>query len=104
MAWPQQKQITRISKQIPQKSIPGITVWTTKKHAGARRSYAINKVEDEDNLCRQALIEGRYKCNGEDLLTECIEMCKELGVSCTSEGNPEKARSGVQDGERMGRT
>ena len=83
VAWPQQRQITRISKQIRD-----ITIWNSKGHAGASWSDAINKVEDEENLCRQALIERRDTCNGEDLLTECIEMCKELRVSSASEGNP----------------
>ena len=46
--------------------------------------------KDKDNLCRQPLIEGKKTCKGEDLLTEFMEMCKEPGVSCTSEENPKK--------------
>ena len=41
----------------------------------------------EDNLCRLALLEGQKKCNKEDLLTECINMCKNLQVKCVSHGD-----------------
>ena len=42
---------------------------------------------EDNNLCKQALIAGQDTCNGEELLTECINMYKELNISCTSEGN-----------------
>ena len=45
----------------------------------------------KDNLCRQALIEGQQSCNKKDLLTECIETCKNIGVTCISEGKPLEA-------------
>ena len=42
--------------------------------------------KDKDNLCKQSLIEGQQTCNNEDLLTECMDMCKKLGVKCFSQG------------------
>ena len=39
-----------------------------------------------DNLCRHALIAGQ--CNGEDLSTECINMCKKRNVKCMSHRVP----------------
>ena len=32
--------------------------------------------KSKDNLCRQALINGQETCNGEDLLTKCMNICK----------------------------
>ena len=51
---------------------------------------AIAKImgKSKDNLCRQALIAGQNTCNGEDLLTECINLCKKLNVKCVSNGKP----------------
>ena len=40
----------------------------------------------EDNLCRKALLEGQKTCNGEDLLSECVQMCRRLNVRCVTEG------------------
>ena len=48
----------------------------------------INK--NDNNLCKQAPIAGKGTCNGEDLLAEYINMCKELNISFTSEGNHKK--------------
>ena len=46
------------------------------------RSIAKTMGKPSDNLCRRALIEGRSTCNGEDLLSECINWCRQLNVSC----------------------
>ena len=42
----------------------------------------------DDNLCKQALLEGQKTCNNEDLLTECVNMCERLKVKCVSKGEP----------------
>ena len=56
----------------------------------------------KDNLCSQRLIEEQKSCNGKDLSTECLEMCKELGVSRTlEEKNQREERSGPQFGTKM---
>ena len=47
--------------------------------------------KDKDNLCKHALIAGKNTYNGEDQLAECINMFKDLKISCTSEGNHRKA-------------
>ena len=47
--------------------------------------------KSEDNLCKQALIAGQETCNGEDLLTECINICKDLKIQCITKGEPNKA-------------
>ena len=44
----------------------------------------------EDNLCTQALIAGEETCNGEDLLTECINICKQLKIQYVTKGEPIK--------------
>ena len=41
-----------------------------------------------DNLCRQALIAGQETFDCQDLLTECMNICKNLGVKCLSHGVP----------------
>ena len=46
--------------------------------------------KDYNNLGKQALIAGEKTCNGEDLLTDCINLCKELDEKCTSKGNHNK--------------
>ena len=45
----------------------------------------------DTNLCKQALIEGQNTCNGEDLLTECINICKKLEILCVIEGEQNEA-------------
>ena len=46
--------------------------------------------KDKENLFRQALIAGRKTCNGEDLLTKFIHLCKDLDLKYTFEGNHNK--------------
>ena len=46
--------------------------------------------KSDDNLCKQALIEGQNTYNGEDLLTECINICKKLNIPCVTKGEPEQ--------------
>ena len=38
------------------------------------------------NLCNQALQMGQTTCQREDLLTECINICKKLEKPCVAEG------------------
>ena len=42
------------------------------------------------HICNQALIAGQNTCKGEDLLTECINICKELKIKCVTQGEPDK--------------
>ena len=42
----------------------------------------------KNTLCRKAVIAGEETCNSEDLLTECMAMCKKLDVKCVSHGVP----------------
>ena len=42
----------------------------------------------DNNLCKQALLEGQKTCNNEDLLTECVNMCRRLKVKCVTKGEP----------------
>ena len=42
----------------------------------------------DNNLWKQALLEGQQTCNNEDLQTECINMCERLKVKCVSKGEP----------------
>ena len=57
-----------------------------------KRLRVLRKTMDKDdsNLCKQALIADMDTHNGEGLLKECIKLCKELNISCTSEGNHRK--------------
>ena len=52
------------------------------------RAIAKAMRKSKDNLCRQALIAGQETCNGEDLLTECMNICKNLNAKCISQGVP----------------
>ena len=50
------------------------------------RQVAKTMGKPDTNLCKQALKEGQNTCNGEDLLTECINICKKLEIPCVTEG------------------
>ena len=39
-----------------------------------------------DNLCRRALRNGARECKGEDLLKECRNLSKELGIKDVKKG------------------
>ena len=79
------------ARQLPQEEIPSVSLRSTKGYSGFGRSDALNEMENninktqynrqnngnfKDNLCKQSLIQGQKTCNNEDLLTECMEMCK----------------------------
>ena len=40
------------------------------------RAIAKTMGKPENNLCKQALLEGQKTCNDDDLLTECVNMCR----------------------------
>ena len=42
--------------------------------------------EENDNICKNALIQGQSMRAGGDLLTECIEWCKKLNIRCVTMG------------------
>ena len=44
----------------------------------------------KDNMCKQALIAEKETCNREDLLTQCMNICKKLNIQCVTEGEPNK--------------
>ena len=50
------------------------------------RAIAKTMGKPEDNLCRKALLEGQRTCNGEDLLSECVQLCRRLNLRCVTEG------------------
>ena len=52
------------------------------------RAIAIKMGKSKDELCSQALIAKQETCNGEDLLTECMNICKNLNAKCISQGVP----------------
>ena len=52
--------------------------------------------KDNNNICKNALVEGQNTCAGGDLLNECKEWCKKLNIRCVTRGTdpiPEKARA-----------
>ena len=54
------------------------------------RQVAKTMGKTESNLCKQALIAGQQTCNWEDLLTECINICKELNTLGVTKGKQDK--------------
>ena len=48
----------------------------------------------DTNVGKQALQEGKTTCQREDLLTECINICKKLEIPCVTEG--ERREPGVK--------
>ena len=46
----------------------------------------------DTNLCKQALQEGQTTCQGGDVLTECINICKKLEILCVTEGEQKEAK------------
>ena len=50
------------------------------------RQVAKTLGKSDDNLCKQALLEGQNTSNGEDLLSECINICKKLNIPCVTKG------------------
>ena len=49
------------------------------------RAIAKTMGKPDNNLCKQALLEGQNTCNNEDLLTKCVNMCRRLNVKCVTE-------------------
>ena len=52
--------------------------------------------KENDNICKNALIQGQSTCAGGDLLNECKEWCKKLNIRFLTRGTdpiPEKARA-----------
>ena len=61
------------------------------------RQVAKTKGKLDDNLCKEALIGGKETCNGEDLLTEYMNICKKLNKQRVTKGgtrNKGKKQSG----------
>ena len=54
------------------------------------RQVAKTMGKSDDNMCKQALIAGQNTCNGGDLLTECITICKELNIQCVTRRTKQK--------------
>ena len=52
------------------------------------RAIAKTMGKPDNNLCKQALLEGHETCNNEDLLSECVNMCERLKVKCVTKGEP----------------
>ena len=50
------------------------------------RAIAKTMGKPSDNLYKRALIKGRNTCNGEDLLTECMDWCRRWNVRCVKQG------------------
>ena len=51
----------------------------------------------KDNMHNQALIAGKETCNGKDLLTECMNMCKQLNIQCVTKGETNKEKKLILD-------
>ena len=52
------------------------------------RHVAKTMGKSDDNLCKQARIARKETFNWEDLLTECMNICKKLNIQCTTKGVP----------------
>ena len=52
------------------------------------RAIAKTMGKPDNNLCKQALLEGQKTCNNEDLLTERVNMCRRLKVKFVTKGEP----------------
>ena len=52
--------------------------------------------KENNNICKNALVQGQSTCAGGDLLNECKKWCKKLNIRCVTRGTdpiPEKARA-----------
>ena len=70
--------------QVAARGTPKSMLWLDSQNK--LRAIAKRMGKSKDNLCRQALIAGQNICNGEELLTKCINISKKTNVKCVSHG------------------